>query len=217
MKNKLLLYTIVSTLFILTQSASAQGVISRIGSFDNWVVLYSGQAFAVSWDQTIPYNDVSVYADLTAFGRTSETGRAFLTTSLGPGTTQAVASTTFTFPSSPNDLLLFSGLNLTANQYYLSLVGDSPSWGSGWVGSDNPTTTTGPDASLGSSYGFTSPGTPFVPSSPTDNGGSIPDFVVTGTAIPEPSSYGALAAVAAFCFAAYQKHRWKTRLPSAIV
>jgi hypothetical protein len=211
MKTKSSLLTLLLIFPLLACNAAAQNVVLSVGNFDWWVVLYSGQAFAESWTQAIPYENVSIFADLTAFGHTTETGRAFLTTRLGPGTSLAdeVAYTAFTFPSSPSDQLLFSNLTLPAGQYYLSLVGDSPSWGSGWVGSDAPTIEMGPGAALGGSYGFSSPGLSYLPSSAINNGGSKPDFIVAGTAIPEPSTYGILAGTAVFFFAIYSNRKNK--------
>ena len=195
-------------LMLIALKAPAQVAFTSTGNFDGWIVIFSGQAFGVSWTQAIPYENVSISVDFTAFGQSAETGRAFLSTSIGTGASIAdqVAYTAFTFPSAENDVVLFSGLNLPSGQYYLSLVGDSSSWGSGWIVSDSPTIAIGPGVTLGSSYGFTSPSLSYLPASSVYDGGSIPNFTVTGTAIPEASTYGIYAAITALLIA-FSKRR----------
>jgi len=188
MKNKLSLIALGLLLVSIPHNVTASPiVVSSTGNFNTWVVLYSGQAFGVSWGQTSSYENVSISAELTAFDHTTETGRAFLSTRIGPGTSLAdqIAYTAFTFPSHADDLLLFSGLSLPAGQYYLSLVGNSGSWGSGWVGSDTPTLKTGAGVVLGTSWGFRSPTLSYLPSSAVYDGGHMPNFTVTGTPVPE--------------------------------
>lgn len=200
MKTRLSLLALGLSLALVPLKASPEVIVSSSGSFDGWIVLYSGQAFGVSWTQTTPHNDVSITADLTGFGSTDQTGRAFLSTSIGTGATPAgeVAYTAFTFPSAADDVTLFSGLNLPAGQYYLSLVGDSPDFGSGWIWSDSPDLETGPGAALGGSYGFVSPGLTYLPSSAVYDGGIVPNFSVEATAVPDSSSWVILVAASAF-------------------
>ncbi|HWA24148.1 MAG TPA: hypothetical protein VG734_00635 [Lacunisphaera sp.] len=197
--------------------APANTVVSTDGNFDGWIVLYAGQAFGVSWTQSVAYENVSISANLTAFGRSSETGRAFLTTSLGPGTTVAnqVANASFTFPSVENDVVLFSGLNLSAGQYFLSLVGNSPNWGSGWITSFPPTVETDAAATLGSSYGFSSPGLSFLPASGVYDGGSVPNFSVTGTPVPDSATTAVLAACSLLLLGLWKAGFGHGRRPSA--
>lgn len=200
-------------LILSAQRASAQGVISSEGDFDGWTVLFAGQAFAASWEQTIRYEDVSISANLTAFGRTTETGRAFLTTRLGPGTTIAdqVAFTTFAFPAVESDVVLFSDLTLAPATYYLTLVGDSASWGSGWTGSVPALYDVGPGVTWEGTYGFRSPQTPFLPSSAIwDDTMAPPHFTVTGTPIPEPSTYAAILGVAVLVGVALSRRRGRS-------
>jgi len=203
MKNRLPILALGLIIAFTPRSAPAQVVVSSTGEFDSWIVLYSGQAFGVSWTQATSYDDVSITAELTAFGQTSETGRAFLSTSIGPSATMAgeVAYTAFTFPSAQGDVALFSGLNLPAGQYYLSLVGDSPDFGSGWIASDSPDIETGVGVTLGESYGFVSPGLSYLPSSAVYDGGEVPNFTVAVPAVSETSSYGVFLAASLFIFA----------------
>lgn len=192
MKSKLTLPILTLLLAVFGQNASADTVVSSSGNFDGWIVLYSGQAFGVSWIQSSEFTNVSISAELTGFGSTTQTGRAFLTTKLGLGTTVAdqVAFQSFTFPSNESSVTLFSGLDLPAGTYFLSLVGDSPSYGSGWVVSQSPSIQSGPGDSFANDYGFRSPTTPFLPSSDVWVDPGKPNFSVTGTnTVPEPTAF----------------------------
>ncbi len=79
---------------------------------------------AVHWLSTLPFEDVSITADLYAVpGRTGE-ATAYLTTRLGPGTTVAdeVARATVAltaFDAADHTVALFSGLSLAAGEYFL--------------------------------------------------------------------------------------------------
>lgn len=196
MKSKLTLALVTLLLPIFIQISRGDTVVSSAGNFDGWIVLYSGEAFAVSWTQSTELTNVSISAELSGLGSATETGRAFLTTALGLGTTMAdqVAFQAFTFPSTESSITLFSGLDLPAGTYYLSVVGDSPSYGSGWISSTAPTIQTGPGDAFANNYGFRSPTTPFLPSSDVwvDSPHS-PNYAVTGTsAVPEPAASGLL-------------------------
>ena len=219
MKKRLSLLALSSILTLAIQNAPAQVVVSYTGPSDPYIAIWSGQAFGVSWSQTIPYENVAVSVDLTAWGLTTETGRAFLSTTIGTGASQAdqVAYTTFTFPSSESYVSLFSGLNLSAGNYYLSLVGDSDSYASAWLGPNGPTIVTGPGVTLGSSYGFVSPGVSYLPSSAVYNGGMITNFSVTGTAVPEPATYGILAGLSTLMFVSFRKRVGKKNLSGSCV
>jgi hypothetical protein len=77
--------------------------------------------FAVSWSSSAGYNDVSI---LIRLSDGSGTGFAYLTTAIGPGTTNAseIAQTNFAYstPSYPDSawIPLFSGINLAPGTYY---------------------------------------------------------------------------------------------------
>jgi hypothetical protein len=206
MKTKLPLLSLVLIAALTPHPARARDIVSSSGSFDGWIVLYSGQAFGVSWTQPTPHDDVTITADLTAFGQSGETGRAFLSTVLGPSATLAdeVANTPFTFPTAVDDLTLFTGLDLPAGTYYLSLVGDSPSFGSGWVYSDTPDVVTNFGATIGESYGFASPGLTYLPSSPVYDGGLVPNFSVSTPTVPDASGWGVVLAASLFIAAFFR-------------
>ena len=48
------------------------------------LIIYAGQGYRAGWTQTDTYNTVSVSAKLTSNGAANQTGRAYLTTQLGP-------------------------------------------------------------------------------------------------------------------------------------
>lgn len=79
---------------------------------------------AVQWVSTLPFEDVSITADLYAVPGQSGEATAYLTTRLGPGTTVADEVARVTVPLSAFDAAshtvpLFSGLSLAAGHYYL--------------------------------------------------------------------------------------------------
>ena len=90
-----------------------------------------GQSRAVQWASALPFEDVSVTANLSSAPGHSGGATAYLTTSLGPGTTVAdeIARVTFTLPDFAAASLtvpLFSGLTLPAGHYYLVVTPDTP-------------------------------------------------------------------------------------------
>lgn len=195
---------------VSTHSAHSASVVTVSGPDDAWVVLFSGQAYGVSWSQLESSSLTSISARLTAFGQTGETGKAYLSTALGTGTTpdSLIAFTSFTFPSQASDLVLFSDLTLAPGTYYLSLIGDSPSWGSGWFGAQDEVIETAPGVELGSNYGFQTRNA-FLPSSqvyaePPE--AMVPSFSVTSP-VPEPSAAILLAGMAPLALAT--RHRPK--------
>jgi hypothetical protein len=110
---------------------------------------------ASSWTQTIGYANVSISFMGDAVFSTA-TGIAYLTTGFGPGTTMAdqIASTAFTVPfgSPSTEVLLFSGLDLPAGTYYVTLAAD-PGNQIGWNVTSAPMITTGPGASVNPGMG----------------------------------------------------------------
>src|SRR4051794_18353401 len=98
------------------RQATAQPILSiaNTGAPSGWVVIYNGQGFAASWSQTNRYTNVTIATHLSSFGVPQQTGRAYLTRRLGPGTTVAdeIASLSFTFPLQASDVTLFSGVTL---------------------------------------------------------------------------------------------------------
>jgi hypothetical protein len=159
------------------------------------IVIYIGQGYGLGWTQTNAYSDVRVSARLGSFGASGQTGRAYLTTMIGPGTSvvNEVASTNFTFPLQSSEVSLFQGLHLAAGSYYLSIIGDSSNWGSCWQSGDQLAGTNfviaAADVSFMGSFGAAGgilssyfPGSSFHLDSPFP-----PEFSVTGTPLPSIS------------------------------
>ena len=97
------------------------------------------EAYAASWTLSQPYSNVSILVAVGSFGGL-ELETAYLTNSIGPGTSQAnneVASTSFIFPdvNAPTWITIFSGLNLGPGTYYLMLDEAGLGGGNGvWFG-----------------------------------------------------------------------------------
>jgi hypothetical protein len=159
----------------------------------------------VSWSQTIEYGDVSIEPYLSSSSDSDVEYSAFLTTSLGPGTTLAdeVASQNFVMPAdSPAAYVtLFAGLDLTPGNYYLVLAGDLSGAALAWeAAAPNPLPPPpiiptsvihlAPGVSLGTDGVSTSPSiAEYVPAS--DFSGQPPDpllFQITSDT-PEPSTW----------------------------
>jgi hypothetical protein len=98
----------------------------------------------VSWTQTNTYYDVKITAPLYSVA-TDDTGTAYLTRRMGPGTTLAdqVATAPVAFPGyqNPSEVVLFTGLTLGPGTYYLFITGGTNYWSS-WTGTDQPTLAT---------------------------------------------------------------------------
>jgi len=180
-------------------SARAATVISVMNSDqDELGAGFVGSAIAESWTLSQQYENVTILASL-GFGPREDT--AYLTTSLGPGTTPAdeVAETVFDFPagSTPTWTTLFSGLSLSPGTYYLTLnENDFGAPGGAWFG--NPTgiatVTLGEGVSEGTSYvlfprvvdgpAIYPPSTQYVDAYPDDEFGY--QVLSESQAIPEP-------------------------------
>jgi len=111
----------------------------------------TNQAQAVGFTLGQNYDNLTISAFIS--GPTDQTYDAYLTTSLGPGTTNAdeVAFANLSFPGvAPATYTpVFSGLSLLAGTYYLTLF--NPTGSGAWYRTDNPTTIEAP----GSSNDFT--------------------------------------------------------------
>jgi hypothetical protein len=188
-KNTLIFIPAFMTALLNIQALS-DTVISVSSTNDfGCLVIYSGQGYRVGWTQADSYGTVSVSAKLNSEGAAGQTGRAYLTTQIGPGTSVAneIASTNFTFPLQPANLVLFSGLQLPPGSYYLSIIGDSTTWGSCWVmGSATNAVTGNGVASLGG-FGGGVDGSYFPASSVYANSGVPPEFSVLGTDLNHPA------------------------------
>jgi hypothetical protein len=149
-------------------------------------------AYAVSWSQSNTYTDVTIAAVLGSFivGETAEAD-AYLTTSIGPGTTVAsqIASAVVTVPGTdPLSVTLFTGLTLGPGQYFLTLsapAGVNPA--PGWTNTESPTVTVDTGVTNGpvySTFGVVPslypPASPFSPDSVS--------LLYTVTSVPEPAT-----------------------------
>ncbi len=150
------------------------------------------------WSTTTSVNDVAITALLANGNQLPSTGTAYLTTSIGPGTTvsEEVAQTDIdiTCGLCQQEVALFTGLTLAPGTYWLTLgAPDQPVSYLLWAASNPATLTTGPgvtyrgfDALAHSSF---PPSGDFFYPSPVVNSYSYL-FSVTGTSVPEPSSIG---------------------------
>jgi hypothetical protein len=185
-----LIFIATSMTAVLNLQALPDTIISVSSTTDfGWVVIYAGQGYRVGWTQADTYSDVSVSAKLAA-GGADQTGRAYLTTQIGLGTSVAneIASTNFSFPPQSTNLTLFSGLQLSGGSYYLSIIGDSPTVGSQWeIGyATNADTGTGvtPLGAFGTAGGVNS----YFPASPPSSEGFVAvEFTVQGTDLTHPA------------------------------
>ena len=162
-----------------------------------------------SWSQTNTYSDVSVFADLIGFGG-SGAGIAYLTTSLGPGTTPAdqVAVENFTFPTSQQNFQLFSGLDLGPGTYYLTMYGTG-----GWGLAQDPSTNTVTEdtgATLGQPYDSNDLTFPtYIPAADYSNTiACCLVFAVEGTPVPEPNQ-GWLIGSVSLALVCWKLYRWQ--------
>ena len=166
------------------------------------------QAAAVSFTTANALNGV----DLTALGGGSVplTVDAYLTNSLGPGTTAANVVASNTFVSALGDHqpeTAFANLDLGPGTYYMLLVALGESNLTGWDLTYSPTVTAVPGLSYGTSYvspdiadagGFPPASADFFTSAQT--GGATLLFSISPTAaVPEPASAVLLASGLLLC------------------
>jgi hypothetical protein len=140
--------------FLLTGFARADTLLSNIAASNFITLMTNSSAQEIGWHQDVNVSDLSITVPLASFsvGPADQGINAFLTNSIGPGTTVAnqIASTYLPLASTRFPLTnytLFSGLNLSPGDYYLTLAGTAvmgPGWGV------NPT-----DTLAGSTPGFT--------------------------------------------------------------
>src|SRR5687767_14726667 len=105
----------------LASTASAEPIYVQAGPFD---AVAGNTPYAVSWTQTDTWTDVQIALGLAnIFGVTNAEADVFLTTSIGPGTTQAAheiaAATLISSASDFQTITAFSGLTLGPGTYYL--------------------------------------------------------------------------------------------------
>jgi hypothetical protein len=152
-----------------------------------------------SWTQTTEYEGVSI--SFLGNGVSSPaTGTAYLTTSMGLGTTMAdqIASTTFSAPAGPTSpISLFSGLSLPANTYYLTIFADAGSQIE-WAATNSPITTLGDGVGLNFSAAVGENLLPFgsfdpYPPATEPFFGFQDNLLLDVSSVPEPSTLSLLA------------------------
>lgn len=147
------------SLSLLTTTAKADPIVVFNGPSQFVVQAFENDASryydVVSWNQTVGYSGVNISFQGTGLSSPAD-GTAYLTTSYGPGTTPAdqIASVGFSeIPNVSSTIPLFSGLNLPAGSYYLTVFAD-PGSEIGWDAADYPANVT---LGLGVSFGFPDP------------------------------------------------------------
>jgi hypothetical protein len=171
---------------LLNQQMLAEPIIS-VGSPDGQyfgcIAIWTGQGYRVGWTQADTFAAVSVSAKVGANGAANQTGRAYLTTQIGPGTIVAneIASTNFIFPVEAANLVLFSGLILPPGSYYLSIIGDSTNRACCWAGGGTTNVITGTTVTclggFGAAGGVVSN---YFPASPVYVDSPIPPMLTVG-------------------------------------
>jgi hypothetical protein len=201
----------LSTVVFATE-VNANAILQVTGP-NNWAISPAGNPdpsrnhifLVASWDQTIGFASVNI--SFPGHGVSSAaTGTAYLTTSMGIGTTIAdqIAATTFSAPTGPSaPIQLFSGLTLPANLYYLMIFADPGSeiaWDA--TSPSTATTTLGAGVSLNPSFLYdgldlAALGGSYAPYPPaTDGVGFQDNLLMNVTSTPEPASMSLLAVVA---------------------
>ena len=182
--------------FALTAASYAATIVSVSGPIDFTGAIGSSQAMTVGFTTGQAYNSVTISALIS--GLAGQTVDAYLTTSIGAGTTVAdeVASGVINLPGFNPGVLtpVFAGLNLAPGSYYLTLFNPDNNSG-GWSSTETPTVFDVP----GSSYDFSGyfitnavplpypPGATFVDLSTQDGRTLI--FSVDTVSVPEPGTW----------------------------
>ena len=186
--------------------ASADVLIDIVPPSSNASNITLTQANAIGFSLAADYVDVMIEASLVS-ASAGNTGTAYLTTAIGPGTTagDVVASTTFEFAQVANlsfdvsFVELFDGLSLSAGSYFL--VFGAPLSGDGSI-SLNPSASYAldPNASVDGMFfsGGANLDNSFVPGSTFASSGLGNRFFRVEGVIPAPASvamlgFGALA------------------------
>jgi len=191
-KNKRFVSILVCITALLTIQAMAQPIVSVDSPDDlgyGCLVIYNGQGYRVGWTQSDAYAAVVISAKLASGGAASQIGRAYLTTQIGSGTSTnaEIASTSFTFPLAVTNVVLFQGLHLPPGSYYLSIIGDSSSWGSCWKIGWATNVITGADVLSLGGFGAVEGLAGYFPATPAYPDLTIPpEFAVQGDNVNHP-------------------------------
>jgi hypothetical protein len=190
----------MAALMTIWSTPARAGVVVEVNgaSTGSLGISQGSQAGATTFTTGMDYVNVHIFA-MVGFG--PATGDlAFLTTSLGAGTTAGdqVAAGTFSVPTvgAPSGMTDVLDLpSLSAGTYFLSIFG-GPAGTFGWDNTSSPSTTLDTGASVGLSYFSLNPTAGYLPGSPfTPNTvfqtNPIFEFEVTGTVAesPEPAAF----------------------------
>jgi hypothetical protein len=148
----------------------------------------------ISWIASDAFSNVNISINLNA--DPGATAMAYLTTSIGPGTTinDEIASGSFGFPSTSSLVSVLSGLYLQAGTYYLIIEGTaSGNNGDGiWQGTPAPTLSSNPTVIANREYFYENSISGYPPAADQFSYSTalVPnfEFTITGTPIPEPST-----------------------------
>ncbi|MDX2038081.1 MAG: hypothetical protein SFX72_15640 [Isosphaeraceae bacterium] len=189
-----LLMAVSASAGVVVETTSNIGAGFRIGGSIRQVEL-------MTWTQSTTYTDVAISALVGSLSGSNELFEAYLTTAVGPGATAAdvVASTVKTAPAKASvfdftSVSLFTGLSLAPGTYYLVLYNSDTNpaslirWARG-----NSTTLGAGVSGLGGAFANNGTGlvVPATPYQSTFVISTLNDFAfsVTGTAVPEPSTF----------------------------
>jgi len=175
---------------LMVSPAQAETLIDNLGPA---TVGSGNRAVAASWTQLVATTDVSISAEVFGAGQSGVQATAWLTRSIGPAAAQAdvIASTAV------GSGLLFEGLDLAADTYYLVLMFQSGSIAAGWRSNDGTQMVAAPELTVGAS--FAGPFLAFPSFGPSANFQAIGGqyiYQVEGTrvaAVPEPATAAMLA------------------------
>ena len=174
-----------SAALLLSGFASAGSIIDSIGSPTSTSGILPIQSNAIAFSLTSDVSNVSIEALFTGSTQDQQ-ATAYLTTALGLGTTQAdvVADNSFTLAT--DWVLLFSGLNLAADDYYLVL--GAPLTGTTFIRT-GATYVLDPIASVGSMFFSGEPNDTFAPDASflvSSSGNRF--FRLTSAEVPVPAT-----------------------------
>jgi len=189
----------IATILLCPLSLVADTIISVTAPPSLSSLIESSFVVSTSWSQSDAYTNatIAVLVNSALVGE-MPTAEAYLTTSIGPGTTTAdeIAQTQFTVPGelpvcSPFAcgalVTLFSGLSLSPRTYFLTLGPHATSNGTvGWFPALNPTVIEDTGVAEGASF-FSLAADTYAPASAFEIYSEALNYTVTGTsAIPEP-------------------------------
>jgi hypothetical protein len=227
------IFVALATVLICPISLAANTVIISVtgspglSTLIDYSSVVASSVVSTSWSESKSFSGVtiSILVNSAIVGQTPSAD-AFLTTSIGPGTTviDEVASTQFTVPlqlpvcsqySCGADVTLFSGLNLGPGTYFLTLAPDDTSSGEvGWFPAMDPTVLENPGVIEGTAFFDTSVAS-YPPAGSFVANDFAMDFTVTGTAVapvPEPATVTPLVGLGAlFLLLTTPSHSRKVR------